>query len=99
MYESISEAKKAYKAAYAWGLKVQRACLLKKVYIEVVSGYTDGNYRDGDIDAWFIEVHVWDYENRAIIKAEWCAYEDNSKFENEKAAIIAYLESKGITIK
>ena len=31
MEKIITEQKKAYKAAYAWAIKVQKACLLKEV--------------------------------------------------------------------
>ena len=100
-YNTIGEAKKAYKAAYAWGLKVQKACLLKKAYVILNAGYCDSNYREEDIDAWYISVSIWDWEEQKHISAEWVAYGrgGDEKFEAQKKEVISYLESKGITIK
>lgn len=99
MYNTIAESKKAYKEAYAWGLKVQRACLLKKVDLTLVAGYCDANYCESSLAAFTVAVRIWDYENGRHISAEWASFKDPLDFEIGKEDVLAYLEEKGIIIK
>jgi len=98
-YNDINEAKKAYKAAYSWAIKVQRACLLKEVDISVIAGYCEPNYNEGDIDAWTITVSIWDAIAGKHVLAEWAPYRFQQEFEDGKTEVLAYLKEKGITIK
>ena len=98
-YNTISEAKKAYKEAYNWCVKVQRACILKPVYISIDVQYCEPNFRESDIDAWSLDIKIWDAETKTHVTAEWTAWDEPGKFEESKKAILAYLESKGITLK
>ena len=98
-YENIAEAKKAFKSALSWCKKVQNACLFKKVDIELQFGYTDGNFREGDLAAWTVGLDVWDYEKEEHIHATWATFHSEQEFEDGKKAVLEYLASKGITIK
>lgn len=98
-YNTIAEAKKAFKSALSWCKKVQNACLFKKVDIDLQFGYCDGNYRDGDLAAWTVGLDVWDYEGGMHIYATWATFIDPKEFEDGKKAVLEYLEGKGITIK
>ena len=91
------EQEKAYKKAYAWALKVQKACLLKPVDITVKVGYCSANERTWDISANTITVCIWDSELKEHFSAEWATFRYD--FEDNKKVVEAYLKAKGITIK
>lgn len=95
--ESIEEQKKAYKKAYAWALKVQKACLLKPVDINVGADYCKANDVDYEISGYSIVVDIWDDDLKEHIVARWATYYHD--FEEKKAVVEAYLKGKGITIK
>lgn len=99
IYNTKEEAKKAFIAAYRWCRRVQEACLLKKVDISVESGFCPANYHEKNIDAWTVTLKIWDSETRSFVLAEWAAYLDQSKFDNGKASVSAYLMGKGIVVK
>ena len=97
MEKIITEQKKAYKAAYAWAIKVQKACLLKEVDIEVDLGWCKENAIREDLTPYTVEVSIWDEDESTWIRACWATFYPD--FEEKKLAIEAYLAKKGITIK
>ena len=98
MDDIIKAQRKDYRAAYAWGLKVQKACLLKPVEVSVKSGYCEANdMGEGDMTPYTVEVTVWDAPNRTHVTATWATFLFD--FKEGKARIEAFLAGKGIVIK
>jgi hypothetical protein len=90
--------RKEYMKAYAWALKVQKACLFEPVTVHVQTCYCEENHVNGTIIAWTVDISVYSKDGNEMRRAQWCEWEPE-RFDNQKAEIIEYLTNNGILIK
>lgn len=86
-----------YMKAYAWALKVQKACLFEPVSVRVETGYCEANHVDGTTEAWTVSLFVFNQSGREMRRAQWVEWEPE-RFDNQKIEIINYLKEKGIEL-
>ena len=90
--------RREFMKAYAWALKVQKACLFEPVAVHVETGYCEANHIEGTINAWTVNIIVFSPDMKEMRRAQWCEWEPE-RFDNQKAEIIEYLTNNGIVIK
>lgn len=89
--------KRKFREAYAYALKVQRACMFKPVSVQVELQYCEQNREPGRVTAWTVYLGVFDWSRRVWICAKWCEW-DPERFDREKQKVINYLKEKGIEL-
>lgn len=89
--------RREFMKAFAWALKVQKACLFEPVTVQVETGYCEANHVDDTIIAWTVEIKVYSSDAKEMRRAQWCEWEPE-RFYNQKIEIINYLKEKGIEL-
>lgn len=89
--------KREFMKAYAWALKVQKACLFEPVTVHVETNYCKANHVDGTMKAWTVAICVFNGAGNEMRRAEWCEWKPE-RFDNQKIEIINYLKEKGIEL-
>lgn len=89
--------RREFMKAYAWALKVQKACLFEPVMVHVETNYCEENHVDGTTKAWTVAICVFNPAGNEMRRAEWCEWEPE-RFDNQKIEIINYLKEKGIEL-
>lgn len=78
-----------FKEAYAWMLKVQKACLDKPVSVHLDTNYSEGTGR------WTVDMYVH-YHDECFL-CEWSPWSPE-RFDEGKKIILALLHGIGITL-